>query len=222
MNTMIDQTNLLRAKYTRQYAGGRGSLLAVVFVTIVSMATLALADYYFVFSAYLPFSFFTDGWYGWEIANGTYPYMNELAAEDIAYYTELGIFGLITGIVIALIGVLGYFICWLLSKKNPSALIIGTVFFGIDCLILLLSFDVSMIIDILFHAYIMYTLIAGCVAGMKLKKLPAPIEGEAVEVVPATDKFAVDPTVVAVPETVEETVPAEEVAPVESETTPEE
>lgn len=202
MNAM-DQNELLRAKYMKNSAGGRGSLLAVVLATLVSMITLSLADIYFVFSAYLPFSFFTEGWYGWQISNGTYAYMDELAAEDIAYYTEMGDFGLIFGIVMTLIGVLGYFLCWLLSKKHPTALIVGTVFFAIDCVLLLLntvlSGEISMIIDILLHAYIMYTLVMGVLANSKLKKLPAPavpIEGEAtpVEEIPAIDCVAENTT----------------------------
>lgn len=210
MNTTFDQTELLRVKYTRNSVNGRHSLLAVILATVVSMVSLALADFYFVFSAYLPFSFFTEGWYGWQIANGTYAYMNELAAEDIAYYTELGTFGLIYGIVMALIGVLGYFICWALAKKHPAALLIGTVFFGVDCALLVLNtvltMDFSMAIDILLHAYIMYTMVQGVIANSKLKKLPAPIEGEAVEVDPAAETIA---------------IPAEETAPASSDNTPE-
>lgn len=216
MNTTFDQTELLRMKYTRNVANGRSSLLAVIIATLVSMVTLALADTYFVFSAYLPFSFFVEGWYGWQIANGTYYDMSSLAAEDIAYYTELGSFGLIVGIVVALICILGYFLCWALSKKHPSALVIGTVFFALDCVLLLLntvlSGEVSMIIDILLHAYIMYTLVVGASAAFKLKKLPAPIEGEAVEVIPTVETLAI-PTA--------ETVSTEETAPVETDNTPE-
>lgn len=210
MNTTFDQTELLRVKYARNVANGRASLLGVILATVVSMASLALADIYFVFSAYLPFSFFTDGWYGWQIANGTYPYMNGLAAEDIAYYTELGTFGLVFGIVMALIGVLGYFICWALSKKHPAALLIGTVFFGIDCALLalntVLTMDFSMIIDIVFHAVLMYTMVQAVISGSKLKKLPAPIEGEAVAVDPAAETIA---------------IPAEETAPADTDNTPE-
>lgn len=193
MNASPSPNDLLRAKYQKNVANSRVSLITVVVMTVVSMFTLAFMDVYFLFSAYLPFSFFSEGFYGWQIANGTFAHMDELAAEDIAYYTELGNFGLIFGIVVALMGVLGYFICWLLSKKHPAAVIVGTVFFAIDCVALLLDAvtlgSASMFIDIAFHAYIMYTLVAGVIANSKLKKLPAPIipiEGEAsvVEEVP--------------------------------------
>ncbi|MGM9648170.1 MAG: hypothetical protein ACI3YH_08580 [Eubacteriales bacterium] len=193
MNAPPQSNDLLRAKYQKNQATGRVSLIAIVIATIVSMLTLAVGNFYFVFSAYLPFSYFTEGWFGWQIANGTYAYMDELSADVVTYYTDLGNFGLILGIVVTLIGVLGYFICWLLSKKHPVALTVGAVFFAIDCAVLLLDVfttgDISMLLDILLHAYIMYTLIAAVMANRKLKKLPAPalpIEGEATAVTEAT------------------------------------
>lgn len=107
--------------------------------------------------------------------------MHELTAEDISYYTELSDTMLIVGVVAAVIILAVYFICWLASKKHPSAMVVAAVFFGIDCVVLLMSFSVDYIVDILFHAWVMYYLIAAIVASSKLKKLPpeeeAPIEG---------------------------------------------
>lgn len=111
-------------------------------------------------------------------------------------------------------------ICWLLTKNNPVWMIVLTVLFALDTLIMIpdlfsyyLYEDVSaMLFLILYHAWILYALISGVIAGLKLKKLPAPIEGEAVEIVPTVDTIAIPSA---------EGAPTEESASAENDTTPE-
>lgn len=172
-----------RLRLEQQYKISRNNLLLVIICTLVSLAMIAFADRYFLFSAYLPISYFSSGFYCWQIGNGTYAYMNDVPVEDIPYYQQYGELELIIGIVIAAVILLAYFICWLCSKKHTAAMVVATVLFGIDCgmllydCVVLQSFE---ILDILFHALVMYYLIVALVAKAKLKKLPpeeeAPVE----------------------------------------------
>ena len=68
-----------------------------------------------------------------------------------------------------------YLLAWLCSKKQwVGWLIFALVFFVLDTVGMLLSIVIAtdMIIDILFHAWVIYYLILGIHAHFKLKKLP--------------------------------------------------
>jgi len=71
------------------------------------------------------------------------------------------------GLVIAVI-MLAYFACWQFSKNKWGWLLAATVLFGADCLFLL-GFSllagglVDGLLDLLFHAWVMYYLVRGCV-----------------------------------------------------------
>ena len=143
---------------------------------------------------------------------------------DLAEYQENtdGILDLVVGVGLALIITLFYLVCWLLSKKHPVWMIVLTVFYVLDSLLVLVDLPMYLGSDVktavflvLFHAWILYYLISAVIAGNKLKKLPAPIEGVAVEV---------DPTVEAAPAEVAapaESATAAEAAPVDTDNTPE-
>ena len=80
------------------------------------------------------------------------------------------------GIAIAILMALIYVALWLGAKKKDSFIIAALVFFGLDTAVLLygllLSFDTSYIIDVVFHAWVIYDLILGVSAYSKLKKMP--------------------------------------------------
>ena len=61
--------------------------------------------------------------------------------------------------------------CWLFSKKRRGWLIVALVLFSLDTAFLLLNFDISVIVDILFHGYIIYSLVTGVIAAGKLRTL---------------------------------------------------
>ena len=46
------------------------------------------------------------------------------------------------------------------------------VYFSLDSLLLLLFFDVSFILDIVFHVWVLYYLIIGVISGIKLQNMP--------------------------------------------------
>ena len=177
MNVQLDPVSLLRAKYEKNYLTGRSNLLLVIIFTLISMVTYALDRSYFLFSAYIPLVFygiFAD----LALVTGGDTELAAFYEWDAEFIEQLKSIGAGTfwaiGIAIGVLLVGAYFLCWLFSKKHPAALIIAAVFFGIDCLMLLLNFDISGIMDILFHAWVMYYLINAIISNSKLKKLPAP------------------------------------------------
>lgn len=173
MNVQIDPNALLRAKYERNYKAGRSNLLLVIIFTIVSMITFYWNGSYFLFSAYVPlmvFSVFAA--FGW-VAGGDPEMIAELDPETIEMIQSVGEFTWVAiGFVIGMLMLAVYFVCWLLSKKHPGALIVAAVLFATDCALLLLSFDMSMIVDVLFHAWAMYYLISAIASHKKLKNIP--------------------------------------------------
>lgn len=78
-----------------------------------------------------------------------------------------------TGIALALIAL--YLVCYFLSKKYPlPALISGTVFYALDALAMLFLYDMGapILVELLFHAIVLWSLISGIIAAVQLKKLP--------------------------------------------------
>ena len=114
------------------------------------------------------------------------------------------------GAVLALLCIGLYVLCWAMSKKRPGWIVAALVFFILDSLLLLLG-GVELIFDLLIHVWVLYYLITGTVAMVKMKRNPTP----------AMPEVAIDPTVVpayvneGVPAPVAPEAPAAPVAPVE-------
>ena len=88
-------------------------------------------------------------------------------------------------IAIAVISIAAYLVCWIFSKKHYGFMIAALCMFAIDIVAVLFIYmdDFSDgIIDIVFHAWILYYLIIGVINGVKLKKLPEETEGEPIPV----------------------------------------
>ena len=86
-----------------------------------------------------------------------------------------GLAGLYTaGIVLGVVCIGLYFLCWLLSKKNPGWLIAATVLFAVDTVLLFVVYELeaSIALDVIFHAWVLYYLISGVVAASKMKNQP--------------------------------------------------
>ena len=145
-----------REEVQLKYNRSRYNLLLVAIVSVVNLFSLAFSQTYFLFSARLPALFV-------ELALPTSE--NEIV-EPSAF---------IVPIIIGIILTVPYLLCFFLSKKRPGWMIPALVFFSIDCLfiIFLALFDVTgVIVDILFHAWVMFYLITGVVNGFKLKNMP--------------------------------------------------
>ena len=145
-----------RDEVEMKYKRSRYYLLLVAIVSIVNLFSLAFSQSYFLFSARLPALFV-------ELA---LPMSENEIVEPSAF---------IVPIIIGIILTVPYLLCFFLSKKRPGWMIPALVFFSIDCLfiIFLALFDVTaVIVDILFHALVMFYLITGVINGFKLKSMP--------------------------------------------------
>ncbi len=144
-----------------RYNTARMNLLLVLVFTVVNIIlTVANADLYFLFSA-------------------TVPHYVTIFGQIFAFDPEFGMMGttaLIVALVIAAILLLPYLLCWFFSKKSFGWLIGALVCFSLDTLVLILftliAFDASVIIDLVFHAWVLYYLILGVKTGYDLKKMP--------------------------------------------------
>lgn len=149
----------------RSISGGRSSLLLILVFTVINLVFILLdVDRYFLFSASVPYYLtslgkaldngFTNG--AWDI-NGTFT---------------------ITALVISIVILAVYLLCWLLSKKKTGWLTVALILFILDTVALALFtfalYDNPMVnlVDFLLHAWAIWELGKGSRAGAKLKTLP--------------------------------------------------
>lgn len=151
----------------RRYRGARNSLLLMMIMTVINTVLAAVGSYtYFVFSDYLSYY---------------------LALFGRVYFEELGEpLYLIIGCVAAAIVLLPYLLCWIFSKKRRGWLIAALVLFIIDTLLLVSDaiayMDVSYILDIAFHIWLIVELIIGIRAGKAaIAEMTAPPVAEDTE-----------------------------------------
>ena len=73
---------------------------------------------------------------------------------------------------------LGFLLCWLLSKKRHGWLGAAFILFALDtvalavCTFTIVAEPASNIVDFFFHAWVLWALLQGFLASGKLKKLP--------------------------------------------------
>ncbi len=173
------QTNVSpRQALQIKYNSARGNLLMVILFTVVNIFLLVTnSNSYFLFSAFVPYILVENGWY----YTGKYP--TEAYGE---YYSEMTFAAdslLYVLVAVAVIILALYLLCWLFSKKQRAGwIVVALVFFALDTVgYLLYAFmygmlDMSSVIDILFHAWVIYYLVGGLVAHAKLKKFPEDAE----------------------------------------------
>ena len=155
--------------FSGRYNRSRNSLLIVVTFTLINMILLlAKSSTYFLFSASIPYylTFFgllhtgklpADYYYGW----------HSFEAHPTSFLVIL--------IIISVILIALYALCWYLSKKQGHIwLIVALVLFGIDTVFLLgfIGFSVDSLFDIVFHIWIIVSLASGISSAVKLKKAP--------------------------------------------------
>ena len=187
--------------------GARSNSLIVLAFTVINILLLVSnANSYFLFSAYVPYGLVDYGmFYG-----GMYPL--EVYGEYLSEISFLGTGFFAVMIAIAAVILVLYVLCWVFAKKNPKAwLIAALVLFCVDTAVLLLwlEFSADLILDYVFHGWVIVSLSRGLVALKKLKNLPEEVEPEyVVDAAPAEETPA---------EELPETAPAEEAeaAPVE-------
>ena len=147
----------LREAAQQKYNSARSNLLLMLGFTLVNIVLLVIkSNTMFLFSATVPY------------------YALAIGLEEKLL---LG-----PAIIIAVISVAVYFLCWLLSKKQSGWMVAALVLFLIDtvctAVLFLAAGEVSGITDILIHVWVLYYLIIGVKYGAILKNLP---EGEVLE-----------------------------------------
>ena len=165
-----------RAALKRSYQNSRGNLLLVVIFTVVNVLFAAFGSYnFFLCSAFIPYM---STLFGLALTGRT-DYIKEAVVGDWFLYVS---------IAFAAVIVLAYLLFFLFSKKHYGWMISALVFFTIDTAFLVFTsiyngFDFEMIIDFLFHAWVLFSMIMGIVNGVKLKNMPsdAPIPAEFTE-----------------------------------------
>lgn len=159
MNAQQNVTMSPRAAVEKKYAIARHNLLLMMILTVVNIILyIAGSDTMMLFSA-------------------TVPYL----AAGIGIESQYGPM-LAVGMIIAVICLALYLLCWIFSKKHFAWMITAAVMFGLDTLAMaglyLLMGEVSGILDAVIHVWVMYYLIMGAVNGYKLKNMPAEIPAE--------------------------------------------
>ena len=162
-----------REKLENTYKVARANLLLVVVFTLINIIGSVLgSETYFLFSAHIPTFFAILG----AILCGRYSpeYYAAIGMSDTEFF---GTPVLVVLTAIAVVLTLLYLLFWALSKKRVGWLIAALVFFVADTAFMLLSYGISfdMLVDILFHALIVYYLVAGIIAHYKLKALPEEV-----------------------------------------------
>ena len=165
----------MKMKYESRYNSARANLLLVTILTLVNVVLLAVdASFYFPFSASFPYYVIT----GARMLCGMYPEefyveLAELTGEPVmTEFFPSAVF--YVALVIGVILIAVFSLCWLLSKKKVGWMIAALVLFILDTLYLLsMGLAIDMLIDLLFHVWVLVSVISGLSAHFKLKSLPA-------------------------------------------------
>ena len=165
-NAKMSERDMLESRYRST----RINLLVVALFTLINIVFVALgSDTYMLFSATVPYLIAYLSAYLCCMLPPQY-YEGDLAGfeplPEGVFYVALAV----SVVIIAL-----YVLAFFFSKKGRVGwLIFALVFFSIDTLVLFGYFgiDVAMLLDYLFHAWIIVILAMGIHAHFKLKKLP--------------------------------------------------
>ena len=166
-----------------KYRIARMNLLLAALFTLVNVVLLALGEFsYFLFSAAVPYMLVSEGMY----YCGMLP--EEIYGENYASleFFDKSLFWIM--LIIALVIIAFYVLCYLFSNKNRVGWIVtALVLFIIDTAVMFWYYDVtSSIIDVIFHVYVIVCFCLGISAHAQMKKL-AEAEGDVVITAPEAE-----------------------------------
>ena len=145
---------------TAKYNNMRLSLLLILIFSVINLFS-PLLEFYMLFSAYIPQLL---------AQIGAYLYLTE---GVLAFYIIM--------VILALILLVPYLLCWIFSKKKVGWMIaalvffsIDTIFFFIDLVAYLAAGDYTFIMDLLFHIYALVSLGMGVKYGLDMKNEVVP------------------------------------------------
>ena len=155
------------AALNQRYTTARFNLLIMLGFTLLNVILIAVgSSSYMLFSATVPYVLVQTGMYlcGKLSADWYEGDTFEFLPDTVLYIM----------VAIAVVIMLYIFLCWLLSRKGRYGFFIAAlVYFALDTLFLLSMFSASLIVDLVFHAWVIYYLIIGISSGIKMKKAPA-------------------------------------------------
>lgn len=171
----VDESAMLRAKYQTRLSNARFNIIAIFALTVLNIVMSVTGwGTYFLFSASVPYyltsymaaltgnlpeEIYADpanGWEGFEFLPNA-----------------LFVFAIVVSVIILLL----YALCFFFSKKHYGWFIVTAVMFSIDTLGLfgafyLFGFDISDILDVAIHIWALVSFILAAISGAKLKRLP--------------------------------------------------
>ena len=161
-NMETDSRTVSYRKHLQQQVNiGRQTLLGVIIMTLINLGLLlGNGGSYLLFSVFIPYYLTGLGKALDQMQNGTYT---------------------LTGLVIAVVILLVYFLFWVLSRKRGGILWLAVAGLGIDLLaliwisILRTGSILDNAVDILFHVVVIYQIGKGATKWKKLKDLPPEI-----------------------------------------------
>ena len=145
----------------RRYRTARGSLLAMILVTVINTVMTAMGDYesYYVFCDYLAYY---------------------CAVYGRVFYEELGdMLYLILGCAAVALILLPLLLCWIFSKKRRGWMIAALVMVSLDTLLIVadaIGFqDISYLLSIAFHVWLIVEMVLAIRAGKQaIAEMNAP------------------------------------------------
>lgn len=173
------QTVSPRQMYEQRYNSARYNLLIAAGFTAINVIMLIAKTFsYFLFSATVPYVLV-------DLAMdfcGMYPAEYYGEYYDTAVFWPKGIFYIALAVAIVIIAL--YVLCYLFSKNHKVGwLICALALFAVDtvCMLLLYNITLDMLMDVLFHVWILAILTMGVAAHYKLKNMPPEEIPEAVD-----------------------------------------
>lgn len=156
-----------------KYRTARINILAAILFTAVNIVLLfaTQAGTYFLFSLYVPYYIVTVLY----VQCGFLP--EEFYQESGVEMTDLLPREAVTvGIVIAVLILAVYLVCYFLSKRKPGFMTVSLVLIGVDTLFvaytMITGAGFSVILDVLFHVWLLYYAISAVRAAAEMKKIP--------------------------------------------------
>lgn len=150
-----------------KYKSSLSNLLLVIAFTMINIVLLITnSNTYFLFSAFLPYLCVDTGMY----YCGMYPqeyYVGDEVFLDKSFFAVM--------IAAAVVMLLLYLISWIMAKKQKVGwLIFALVMFVADtaAMLVLTEIGAESLVDIVFHGWVIVSLIMGVNAFNKMKKLP--------------------------------------------------
>ncbi len=173
MANILNNTNIKngseRDVLESKYKNSISNLILIIAFSVINVVLLVTnSDTYFLFSAFIPYCLADYGMY----FCGMYPEEYYYDMQDMEF-ADKSLFAVALAIAVAIL--LIYLLCWFLAKKKKIAgPIAALVMFVIDtvAMVVVAGISTDLIIDYVFHAWIIFSLANSIIIYNKLKKLP--------------------------------------------------